>query len=103
MRMRPINGMGAVRLGVEGRKSPINSNTARSEKVTTVIVDAMKANGEPLRLIQPRCAAHATTGGVNARKPAAKPMAKANAKTEFTSKNQKFKSAFSPEGNGDGG
>jgi hypothetical protein len=47
----------------------------------------MKANGEPLRFIQPRCAAHATTaGGVNARKPAANPMAKANAMMEFTRK-----------------
>ena len=87
MRMRAINGMGAVRLGVDGRRSAINSKTARSEKITTVIVDPMKANGEPLRFIQPRCAAHATTaGGVNARKPAAKPMAKANAKMEFTRK-----------------
>jgi hypothetical protein len=44
----------------------------------------MKANGEPERFIQPRCAAHATTaGGVSARKPAAKPMATANARIEF--------------------
>src|SRR5579864_977902 len=80
--MRASSGMGAVRLGVEGSRSPINSSTARIEKITTAIVDPMKANGELLRFIQPRCAAHATNaGGVNARKPVVKPMAKANTNT----------------------
>jgi hypothetical protein len=58
-----------------------NSRRARSEKITVVIIDPIKASGELLRFNQPRWAAHATTaGGVNERKPAAKPRPKANAK-----------------------
>jgi len=69
---------------VEGCRSRNNSNTASSEKITTAIVDPMKASGELLRFNQPRCAAHATTaGGVKERNPAVKPIPKANAKMEF--------------------
>src|SRR4029453_12990195 len=82
MRMRATSGKGAVRFGVVGCRSRNNSNRARIEKITAVIIDPIKASGELLRFNQPRCAAHATTaGGVNARKPAAKPRPRANAKT----------------------
>src|SRR5438477_246617 len=46
--------MGAVRFGVEGCRSTNNSNKARIEKITTVIIDPMKASGELLRFNQPR-------------------------------------------------
>jgi hypothetical protein len=43
--------------------------------IPTAHTDPMNANGDPDKLIQPRCAAHATTAGaVMARSPASKPM-----------------------------
>src|SRR5262249_44731184 len=68
-------------LSRKGWRSTNNSNRARSEKITTAMIDPMKASGELLSFNQPRCAAHATTaGGVKARNPAAKPRPKATAK-----------------------
>src|ERR1700691_1605714 len=45
-------------------------------------MDPMNDKGEPCRLIQPRCAAHATTAGaVKDRNPATKPILSANNRT----------------------
>jgi hypothetical protein len=54
MRMRATSGTGAVRFGVVGCRSRNNSNRARIEKITAVIIDPIKASGELLRFNQPR-------------------------------------------------
>src|SRR5437763_10565973 len=77
---------GAVRLRVPGSLSATYSPRASAVRITRVIGEAMKAKYVPLRFIQPRKAAHATTAGaVSDRSPAAKPMPnEVNNKNGFT-------------------
>jgi len=70
-RNRANNGAKAVRFGVPGSLSAINSPMAKVENIATAAVDPINARGEPCRFNQPKCAAQATTaGGSNERKPA---------------------------------
>ena len=54
--MRAINGAGAVRFGIVGSLSAINSPIASRENITTAAVDPMNASGEPCKFNQLRCA-----------------------------------------------
>ena len=79
--IRASNGMTEIRLGVFGNLSATSSPIARSERTTTAVVDPTKASGDPCKLSQPRCAAHATTaGGAKVRNPAAIPIPNAKAR-----------------------
>ena len=80
--MRAINGAGAVRFGIIGSLSAINSPIASTESIATAGVDPMNASDEPCRFNQLRCAPHATTAGaVNERNPATIPIPRARTKT----------------------
>ena len=80
--MRASNGAGAVRFGIIGSLSAINSPIASTESIATAVVDPMNASGEPCRFNQLRCAPHATTAGaVNERNPATIPIPRARTKT----------------------
>src|SRR3989442_344083 len=60
----------------------MNSTSAPRVKMPTAQADPMKARAEPERLIQPRCAAQATTAGaVMDRNPATTPIPKASNNT----------------------
>ncbi len=79
---RANNGAKAVRFGVAGSLSAINSPMAKMENIATAAVDPINARGEPCRFNQPQCAAQATTaGGSNERKPATIPIPIAKTKT----------------------
>src|SRR5271165_1053367 len=72
---RAISCIGTVRAGVEGSWSVTYSTIASSVKITTVIMDPMKANGVPSRCSHPRWAAPlAKAGAVNVRSPVTIPM-----------------------------
>jgi hypothetical protein len=80
--MRAISGNAAVRFGICGSLSAINSPTAPSEKRTTAKVDPIKPKEDAESFNHPSFAAHATTAGaVIDRKPETTPIPNANRNT----------------------
>jgi hypothetical protein len=74
-----------VRAGVAGRRSAINSPSAKIEKRITLQREARKAKGEPERFIHPMWAPHATAAGaVMDLNPATNPIPSATMRAEIT-------------------